>query len=394
MLLEAVRKVRENKGAAGVDGMTPADIERTHGGTLQWVRALSEELGAKRYRAAAVKRVWIPKADGKKRPLGIPTVKDRVVQTALWLVLMPIYEADFHANSFGFRPKRNARQAMEAIKRELWKGKTEIVDADLSAYFDNIPHRALMRQLVKRIADGSVLKLIKQWLKAPVEEQGEDGKRRVHGSRRGTPQGGVISPLLANIYLSDLDYGVNEGTAQKAAMVRYADDLVILCAPGQSAGMRKRLEHWLKRHELSLNEAKTRELNAAKESFAFLGWQVTPRQSKGGKHYYHMEPSLKSRAKLMDRIRGVLNNGTQWKASKEVIAEINSVMRGWGGYFRYGHGKAVLGQMHDLIGQRLRTWLWRKSRQSQPKYGYYTHRRLREQYGLYPMNRIQTTTTV
>ena len=158
----------------------------------------------------------MPKWDGKKRPSGIPTVKDRVVQTALMPMPMPIYEADFHAHSYAYRPKSHAAQAMEAIKQELWKGKTEIVDADLSAYFDNIPHRALMRQLVKRIADASVA--IKQWLKAPVVEQGKDGKRRMHGSRCGTPQGGVISPLLANIYLSDLDHGVNDGTAQKAAL--------------------------------------------------------------------------------------------------------------------------------------------------------------------------------
>jgi len=390
ILLEAVRKVRANKGAAGVDGMTPAEIEQTPGGTLQWVRALGEELRAKKYQASPVKRVWIPKADGKKRPLGIPTVKDRVVQTALWLVLMPIYEADFHPNSFGYRPKRRAQQAMEVIKKELWKGKTEMVDADLSAYFDNIPHRALMRQLVKRIADGSVLRLIKQWLKAPVIERGEDGKRRVYGSRRGTPQGGVISPLLANLYLNDLDHGVNEGTAQKATLVRYADDLVILCAPGQSATMRARLERWLGRRGLSLNEAKTRELNANEESFVFLGWQVTPRRSKGGKRYYHMEPSPQSRGKLMDQIRRVLNHATQWRASTEVIAEINSVMRGWSGYFRYGHGRAVLGQMHDLISARLRTWLWKKSRCSHAKYGYYTRKRLREQYGLYAMNQATT----
>ena len=390
VLLEAVRKVKANKGAAGVDGVIPADVDRTAGGVLQWVRKLGEELRAKEYKASPVKRVWIAKTGGKKRPLGIPTVKDRVVQTALWLVLMPIYEADFHPNSFGYRPKRRAQQAMEVIKKELRKGKTEVVDADLSAYFDNIPHRALMRQLVKRIVDGSVLKLIKQWLKAPVVEHGEDGKRRVNGSRKGTPQGAVISPLLANIYLNDLDHGVNEGSAQKAAMVRYADDLVILCAPGQSGGMRKRLESWLSRRELSLNESKTRELNAASESFVFLGWQVTPRRSKGDRSFYHMEPSVQSRGKLMERIRGVLNPGTQWRSIQEVISEINAVMRGWSGYFRYGHGKAVLAQMHDLIGQRLRTWLWQKGRRSQPKYGYYTRRRLREQYGLYAMNQVST----
>ena len=157
VLMEAVRQVVANQGAPGVDGMQTMEIASQPGGTIQWVKELSEELRAKKYRTAAIKRAWIPKGDGKKRPLGIPTVKDRVVQTALMLVLMPIYEVDFHEHSYAYRPKRRAAQAMEAIKQELWKGKTEIVDADLSAYFDNIPHRALMRQLVKRIADGSVL---------------------------------------------------------------------------------------------------------------------------------------------------------------------------------------------------------------------------------------------
>ena len=394
VLMEAVRQVVANQGAPGVDGMQPMDIAKKPGGTIQWVKELSEELRAKKYRTAAIKRAWIPKGDGKKRPLGIPTVKDRVVQTALMLVLMPIYEVDFHEHSYAYRPKRRAAQAMEAIKKELWKGKTEIVDADLSAYFDNIPHRALMRQLVKRIADGSVLALIKQWLKAPVVEQGKDGKRRMHGNRCGTPQGGVISPLLANIYLSDLDHGVNDGTAQKAAMVRYADDFVILCAPGQSGAMRERLENWLQRRELKLNETKTRVLDGRKEGFEFLGWEVTPRQTKGGRSYYHMEPSQKSRSRLMDRVREVLNKKTQWKASGEVIDEINSVMQGWSGYFSYGHGKTVFNRMHDLISERLRTWLWKKHSKSEAKYKHYTRHRLRKQYGLYPMNMTTPTATV
>jgi len=394
ILLEAVRQVRANKGSAGVDGMRPEEIENTPGGIAQWVRALSEELKTKSYKASAIRRVWIPKADGSKRPLGIPTVKDRVVQTALLEVLMPIYEADFHPHSFGYRPKRSAQGAMEVIKAQLHKGRTEVVDADLSAYFDNISHRLLMRQLVKRVADGSVLALIKQWLRAPILEEGEDGKRRVHGNRQGTPQGGVISPLLANIFLSDLDHGVNEGTGCKAVMVRYADDLVILSAPGEGAGMKERLERWLERRGLRLNAVKTRVLNAREEGFEFLGWQVTPRQSnRSGARYHHMEPSMKSRRKLMDRIREVLNNGTRWRSVEEVIRELNSVMRGWSGYFRFGHSMTVFRQMHERINERLRTWLWQKHSKSQPKYAY-TRQRLREQYGLFPMNLKASTATV
>ena len=202
------------------------------------------------------------------------------------------------------------------------------------------------------------------------------------------------SPLLANIYLNDLDHGVNGGTAQKAAMARYADDLVILCAPGQGARMRERLEQWLQRRGLSLNEAKTRMLDARRDSFVFLGWQVSPRQTKAGKSYYHMEPGVKSRGKLMDRVRGMLNNSTQWKGTSEIIDELNAVMRGWSGYFCYGHGKTVFNQMQDLVGCRLRTWLWRKHRKSRPKYGYYTRKRMCEQYGLYPMHLRTTHTSV
>jgi RNA-directed DNA polymerase len=212
VLKEALRQVKANKGRGGVDGVEVEDPAKHPGGEEAWLQELAEELRAKTYRAAAVLRKYIQKADGKQRPLGIPTVRDRVVQTALSMVLMPIYEADFHPHSYGYRPKRSAGQAMKAIKEELWKGRTEIVDADLSGYFDNIDHRRLLRQVRKRVADGSVIKLVKMWLRAPIVEVKADGTRTVIGNRRGTPQGGVISPLLANIYLNDLDHGSNEGT--------------------------------------------------------------------------------------------------------------------------------------------------------------------------------------
>ena len=386
MLWEAWRRVRRNGGAAGVDGITVKHIEAREGGAQKWLGELREEIKEKRYRPAPVRRVMIPKGDGKERPLGIPTIKDRVVQTAVWLVLMPIYEADFHPQSYGYRPKRNAQQAMEAIKSELWKGRTEIVDADLSAYFENIDHRKMMRQLVKRISDGSLLGLIKQWLRAPVMEEGHGRERRCRAKRKGTPQGGVISPLLANIYLSDLDYGINEGTQQKARMVRYADDLVILCAPGQAEGIKQRLVQWLGRKGLELNEKKTRIVEARKEGFDFLGWRVTPRQSRRGQAYHHMEPAGKSRVKLMSRVREILQPESRWRDAVEVVTELNALTRGWSQYFRYGNWCGVFRHMDDLIGHRLRAWLWNKQGRSRARYGHYTKARMREAYGWQQMS--------
>jgi group II intron reverse transcriptase/maturase len=362
------------------------EIDRREGGARKWLEELSEQLETKSYRADAVLRVLIPKADGKQRPLGIPTVRDRVVQTAAWLVLMPIYEADFHPQSYGYRPRRNAQQAMEAVKSELWKGRTEIVDADLSAYFDQIDHRLMLKQLAKRISDGSVLGLIRQWLRAPVVEEGPGRARQSRRNQRGTPQGGSISPLLANLYLTDLDYGVNEGTQQKAKMVRYADDLVILCAPGQAEAVQRRLRQWLERRGLRLNEKKTRIVEARKEGFEFLGWRVTPRRTRRGPAYYHMEPSGKSRVKLMSKVREILQHRTRGRDAQEVVAELNAVTRGWSQYFRHGHWREIFRQMDDMVGHRLRTWLWNKQRRSRARYGHYTKTRMREEYGWQQMS--------
>ncbi len=214
-------RVKANAGAAGVDGVTIEDLAGDAQVEAAWLAKLREELHAKTYRPAPVRRVKIPKASGGFRPLGIPTVKDRVVQMAVYLVLMPIFEADFHPRPFGFRPGRSAHQAVEAIREALRMGKTEVVDADLAQYFDTIPHRKLLRQVARRVSDGMILKLIKAWLRAPILEAEEGGGRRMKANPCGTPQGGVISPLLANIYLHPLDEGVNE-CRQKPRMIRYA----------------------------------------------------------------------------------------------------------------------------------------------------------------------------
>ena len=301
VLAAAWRRVKANAGAAGVDGVTIEELAADAQVEAAWLAALREELHGKTYRPAPVRRVLIPKASGGFRKLGIPTVKDRVVQMAVYLVLMPIFEADFHPYSFGFRPGRNAHQAVEAIREALRMGKTEVVDADLAQYFDTIPHRKLMRQVARRVSDGMILKLIKAWLRAPIVEEEEGGGRRMKANPCGTPQGGVISPLLANIYLHPLDEGVNDRCQQKPRMIRYADDLVILCRPGEGRSMKERLARWLQSRGLALNEKKTRVLQSRASGFEFLGFSFRWQQSKKGTPYVHTEPSPAAEQALRDK---------------------------------------------------------------------------------------------
>jgi group II intron reverse transcriptase/maturase len=302
----------------------------------------------------------IPKSSGGERPLGIPTVKDRVVQTAVCMLLMPIWEADFYPHSYGFRPKRRAHQAIDAIVQGVHQGYTEIIDADLTKYFDTIPHRGLMRMVAKRVSDGSILRLIKSWLRAPVVEEDKDGTKRVIPNRRGTPQGGVISPLLANIYLNPLDHGVNQKCMGKARMVRYADDFVIACRPGQGQAVLERTKRWLAAKGLSLNESKTQVVDIRHSGINFLGFNLTWRQSLKRRLYLHVEPSQKSRAALREKLRGILSHWTGWKTIQSVVAEANRVLRGWAGYFHYRNSTSVMSGLKRYSRERLRRWLWRK----------------------------------
>jgi group II intron reverse transcriptase/maturase len=304
---------------------------------------------------------------------------------AVYLVLMPIFEADFHPRSFGFRPGRGAHQAVKAIRQALRKGKTEVVDCDLAQYFDTIPHGKLLRQVARRVSDGMILKLIKAWLRAPVVEEEEGGGRRIKANPCGTPQGGVISPLLANIYLHPLDEGVNDQCWQKPWMIRYADDLVILCRPGEGRRMKERLNRWLQSRGLALNEKKTRVIQSRASSFEFLGFAFRWQKTTKGLPYVRTEPSPAAKQALRDHVRELTRRTTTWKETGEVIDEINQVTRGWSNYFALGAYHRSFGQMSYFVAHRLRQWLWRKHGNPAGKYQRWPNRDLFATYGLYQM---------
>lgn len=385
LLEHALQRVAANGGAPGVDGQSVRGIVGDPQTRSQWLDTLQGELKTKSYRPSAVKRVYIPKANGGQRPLGIPTVKDRVVQMAAMLVLMPIFEADFHPRSYGFRPRRDAHQALEEIAGALRKGRTEVVDADLSKYFDTIPHRGLLKLVARRISDGTVLRLIKLWLRAPVQEEDKDGTRRIKPNASGTPQGGVISPMLANLYLNGLDWSVNERVEGKPVLVRYADDFVILSAPGQGEKLRERLRKWLTVRGLKLNEEKTR-LVHSREGFNFLGFTVRWQRARNtGRWYAHVQPSAKSEQRLREAVRSILNHWTRCKPITQVVAELNPLLRGWSGYFHFRHSTQVMWDLQGWVRARFKGWLWRKHGRRKGKWKGYPDELLHGRYGLWRM---------
>lgn len=387
LLSDALDQVIANGGAPGVDGFEVEALAKDPAVREAWLLALAEELRTKSYRPSPVRRVyiWKDQAKTKRRALGVPTVKDRVVQSAAAIVLQPIWEADFHDHSYAYRPKRRTHQAMDKVKEALLSGKVEVVDGDLSSYFDLIPHRQLLRQVAKRVSDGSMLRLIKAWLRAPIVEEDRDtGRRKVIPNRCGTPQGGVISPLLANLYLNDLDHAVNDRCEQKPTMVRYADDLLILCQPGQGAGLQTRLKRWLEARELKLNEEKTRLVDTRKDAVEFLGFVVAWRQGLKSKRWYpHVEPSAKSQAKLRDKVRAVLEVRTQNQAAVAVVRKVNQITRGWATAFHYGNSTHVFGKQQAFVRDRLRRWLWRKYGRTHGLFSFFTNDRLAGQYKLW-----------
>jgi RNA-directed DNA polymerase len=359
----AYRQSRANGGAPGVDGVSFADIESR--GLKEWLGELREVLHGKTYSPQPVRRVMIPKPGGGERPLGIPTIRDRVVQAAVKLVLEPIFEADFEDSAYGYRPGRSARGAVEEVHRLLCEGYTEVVDADLSSYFDTIPHHELMQSVARRVVDREMLKLIKMWLKTPVEETDESGRRRMVGgkkSKRGTPQGGVLSPLLANIYMHRFLRAWRErgkGQEYEARIVNYADDFVILSRGRARAALE--WTRWAMDHlGLSLNETKTCLKDAREDDFDFLGYTFgMERYRKDGHTYLAAKPSKKSVQRLKQRVRVVLVPGNQG-AWSEVRDRLNRILRGWSNYFDYGTLLMAYRAADNYVYERTRHFLTRR----------------------------------
>jgi RNA-directed DNA polymerase len=361
ILAHAYDCCRSNGGVEGVDGQRFEDIEQY--GLSRWLGELAEELKGKTYRPSPVRRVWIPKPDGKKRPLGIPTIKDRVAQTAAMLVLQPILEADLQGEQYAYRPRHSALHAVKQVRELLISGHTQVVDADLSGYFDSIPHAELMQCLRRRIVDGALLHLLKMWLEAPVEEIDERGNKnrttRNKDQGKGTPQGAPISPLLSNLYMRRFVLGWKRAGHQarlKARIVNYADDLVICCRGTAHEAMTV-MRDMMKRLKLTVNEAKTQVRTLPGETFDFLGYTFgRHRSARTGRWMFCGKPSRKRIVRVCEKISAMTGRNAARFSAEQMVAELNPVLRGWAGYFCMGPISDTYRIINSHVRYRFRKW--------------------------------------